>query len=160
MSGVTKYRYTEHTRKMIMSFIRKRAYLFVDVKESSFEQDTKQATDFIIVVSGGTIAFRIRDYVPYFDRHERDFTLRSRVPFGGRTEIHKIKDGFGDWYVYIWKDKKNVWEYYIIADIDKLRESGLLDIVRPDIPNGDGTFFRAYSIEELKNVECVVESNL
>lgn len=71
----------------------------IDVKIASKEQDTKYATDMVVEVKGGDIAVRIRnnDKYDYFNEY-CDLTIRTRSMNGKRTEIDKLRDGFGSKY--------------------------------------------------------------
>ena len=62
---------------------------------STFEQDTEQATDLIILTTKAQqIACRVRNYKNY-KNYVREFTIRSRSMYGKETEIHKILQGHG-----------------------------------------------------------------
>ena len=64
------------------------------------------------------------------------------------------------WYFYGWIDKHHTIAQWIFVDLDKLRASGLLDVDRPHIPNGDGTFFIAITIKELRKADCIIATHL
>lgn len=64
------------------------------------EVDRKEATDLIVFKAEGMrIAARVRRS-GWRDHHEREFTIRSRVPSGADTELQKIISGWGDWMFY------------------------------------------------------------
>jgi len=83
----------------------------------------------------------------------RDLTIRAQVRSNGKTEIHKIRDeGKGDIYFYAWTYDnlgKEQMQCYMLVDLNKLRQSGLLDESRQITSNGDGTGFVSYSKDEL-----------
>lgn len=69
------------------------------LEESSFEVDTQQAADLVVVTAKNlTIAARIRR-AKYYARYWNEFTIRS-VNKGHKTELQKITDGWGDWMFY------------------------------------------------------------
>jgi len=70
------------------------------LEESSFEVDTKQAADLVVLnARDKTIAARIRR-PGYADRYGYEFTIRSMRDSGAKTELEKLVDGFGDWMFY------------------------------------------------------------
>lgn len=125
---------------------------FLSMEVSSEAKDTQEATDMIIKIEGGDVALRVREPSCKF----RDFTIRSRSRYGKKTEIHKLKEGFGDWYLYGWGDGFSLVNEYVLIDLDKVRDFGLLDVERQEIPNGDGTKFINIPLGELQMFGCVV----
>lgn len=128
---------------------------FLSLEVSNSEKDTQEATDMIIKIEGGDVALRVRNS----NLKYRDFTIRSRSKYGGKTELDKLKEGFGDWYLYGWGAGGNVNEYVLI-DLDKVRSFKLLDIDRNNISNGDGTTFINIEIGELQMIGCIVAKQL
>lgn len=116
------------------------------------EQDMKEATDLVVHVNGGTIALRIRDAIKY---KYRDLTIRSYVPTGYATEIDKLRQGYGDWYLYAWADSFNIIEYMLV-DLAQVRQSGLLDMKHHIKTNRDGTKFIAISADDLRTAGALV----
>lgn len=95
-------------------------------------------------------------------RHDcdyRDLTIRSISRNGGKTELQKLREGFGDWYIYCWTNEKQQINEWMLINLNCVRESGLLGIYREDIPNGDGTFFRVVSFTELRLNKCITSYN-
>lgn len=128
----------------------------VEINTASIEMDTKCATDFTIKLKGGNVAVRLRR--PKYDF--RDLTIRALRDSGSKTELAKIKEGHGFRYFYGWIDKNNRIAEWILVDLDKVREMGLLDKKRPLIDNYDGTYFIAISIAELEESDCLILSQL
>ena len=118
--------------------------------------DRTQATDMTVNVKGTSIALRVREPSCKF----RDFTVRSTVKSGNKTELDKLKEGYGDIYLYGWGDGKDRLLEYIILDIHQLRRSGLLDRTYIERPNGDGSKFIAIDLLELKLNDCILEYEL
>lgn len=143
--------------KQVMSIIKQQAIHFFDISSASTERDMKCATDFTLRFKGGDIAVRLRR--PFKDK--RDLTIRSHRNSGAKTELAKIREGFGAWYFYGWIDRSDIISEWILVDLDKVRSSGLLDKERRPIPNTDGaTFFIAISLEELCEAGCLVAQQL
>ena len=49
---------------------------------------------------------------------------------------------------------------YIIIDIEKLRNSGLLETPRKDIFNSDGSAFKSYKLNELYENHCIIRNTI
>jgi len=130
------------------------ANLFVDFEEASFKADTKEATDVIAIANG---RYRIPMRFRRSHKAYRDLTIRSSRPTGIRTELQKIKGGFGDYYFYGWTEGDTVIEWMLV-DLDKLRASGLLEKSRKEIRSPDGTYFIAINRNELEEHACISAS--
>jgi len=130
------------------------AGLFVDFEEAGFEADVKEATD-VMAVANGMYRIAMRFRRPY--KTYRDLTIRSSRPTGAKTELQKIKEGFGDYYFYGWTEGDTIIEW-IFVDLYKLRASGLLDKPRREIPSPDGTHFIAIGHNELEEHGCIIAS--
>jgi hypothetical protein len=114
--------------------------------------DLKHATDLTLKVTGGDIAARLR-FPPC---KYRDLTIRAQRDTGARTELAKIREGFAYRYFYGWIDENNNIAEWILVDLDKVREAGLLDKERCLIPNGDGTYFISITVKELRDVDSII----
>lgn len=125
----------------------------VEINIAPAEMDNKEATDLLI---NSTIACRLRKP----SCTHRDFTLRVHRDSGHETELAKIKRGHAERYFYGWTDKNHNIVQWIFVDLGKLRASGLLDIIRSYIPNGDGTYFIAITIKELYKAGCIIATHL
>lgn len=89
-----------------------------------------------------------------------DIALRSQLPSGNRTEVHKIAAGLGDYYLYCWTaDGVNITEW-ILFDLDRFRENMDECLVIYDHYNDDGSAFNTYSIQEMIECGCCVSSFL
>ena len=68
--------------------------------ETSFEVDATEATDLIVLLARDIrIGCRLRR-PGYADAYPYEFTLRSWLRGGAKTELAKITDGWGDWLFY------------------------------------------------------------
>lgn len=143
--------YKQETIQEIKRILLKHSDIFIDINFSTEIEDTKFATDFVVRILNKDISVRIRKS----DCEFRDFTIRAMTKYGGKTEIHKIKEGYGDIYLYSWQNENREIREYIIVDINKLRNSGLLND-RKTIPNIDGTGFISIEIDELEEEDCLL----
>lgn len=119
---------------------------------TTFEQDTKQAAD-LIVLQGRhmTLAARMRRH-GYADKYPDEFTLRYRLDSGTKTEFSKIVDGWGDWFFYghASEDEFEI-ERWMLIDLNAFRAHWTREgwrtnrkIAYKDRSNLDGTHFRAF----------------
>lgn len=115
---------------------------------SSFEVDTKQAADLIVLQAASvTIACRVRRR-GYADKYPNQFTLRYRRDNGAATEYQKICNGFGTWMFYGHAGEKHgVVDSWMLINLNHFRaqlinSESRKQIVFGDMPNGDGTHFR------------------
>lgn len=136
--------------------LRRNSMHFLSMEVSSDEKDTQEATDMIVKIEGGDVALRVREPSCKY----RDLTIRTRSRSGGKTEAHKIYDGFGDWYLYGWGDGHKTVLEYILVDLNRVRKFKLLNANRPQISNGDGTKFFSIPIGELEMAGCIVSKLL
>lgn len=124
--------------------------------ESSFEQDTKQASDLIVLRGRDTmIAARVRR--PGFaERYPNQFTIRSHRNSGATTELEKIVNGFGDWMFYGHAsphDFDSIAPWWII-DLSAFRAQLIrnrTEIQFGQQPNGDGTAFTWFNIATFRS---------
>lgn len=86
-----------------------------------------------------------------------DITIRSGRPSGMKSELQKIKEGHGDYMVYGWIPGKHI-EAYCIVDLDRMRQSGVLEQKRQTRWNKDwSSCFVFLSINELRQTGCLVD---
>jgi hypothetical protein len=138
----------------IEQVIRKVANKIINFKIAPEQEDISQATDYLITVETGTIACRIRKPNCNF----RDFTVRSWRQSNAKTELTKIKEGFGKWYLYAWTKDKNSFSDWILLDLDLLRKSPLLNNERKQTFNPDkSTAFISFSLPELYLWNIIIE---
>jgi hypothetical protein len=156
MSYQQDRRWADSFTQQVVNIIRQNAMHIIDVREAELDDDTNKATDMVVSVTGGDVAVRVRRDKTVF----RDLTLRSWRAFGVKTELQKIRDGFADWYLYAWTDGGVITEW-ILVSLEKLRESGILDMEHEEIVNVDGeTSFVVIPIGELRQYNCIISSEL
>lgn len=142
-----------HTDEVIKILKENAIQHIIKIDVSDPEDDMGKATDMVIKVTGGDVAVRLRTG----ERPERDLTIRSYNK-GYKTELEKLRDGFGDWYFYAWFGPDNHISEWLLADINQMRISEILDVPRFEIPNGDGTKFISITIDELQATACLITS--
>lgn len=128
------------------TILKSNAIHLVDIRTATPDEDSKQSTDFVISISGGgRVAARVRKTA------YRDLTIRTQSFNGGKTEIHKLREGWGRFYLYCWVNEwKSPIIEYILVDIDVLRKSGLLNNAPATKMNTDNrTGFTYYGINTL-----------
>lgn len=141
----------------VKQILQENAVHIVKVEIADDFADQARATDVVVTVTGGNVAVRVRRDSTRF----RDLTIRSRRGSGAKTELRKIRDGFGDWYLYGWVNGTNEITEWILVNLDCLRESGILNKKRKEISNADGmSWFVAIPLNELKTHGCVVAEKL
>ena len=116
-------------------------YERVRVIKSSQTEDQEKAFD-MKFASDGSIAIRSRRIA--FNKY-KDITLRSQSPHDHKTEVDKLKEGFGQVYIYGWEYGKD----WIFFDIEGLRKYKLLEIQRKQFKNEDGHKFISIKVHEL-----------
>lgn len=121
------------------------------VEPSSLVQDQEQAADLVVFTARSvTIACRVRR-PGYSEMYPYDFTIRSWRPTGVKTELAKINEGWGDWFVYAHAnpDELNL-DRWMVLDLDVFRSAWANDRrvqLAPERPNRtDGTKFRAFDV--------------
>lgn len=86
---------------------------------SSFEVDTRQATDLVVVRADSLmIACRIRK--PSQWRYNDEFTIRSRNN-GHKTEFKKIIEGWSDWMFYGHATPNDTIRAWLLLDLGAFR---------------------------------------
>lgn len=78
-------------------------------------EDTERGADFVVwTLAPIRIAVRLRTY-RFFLRYPDQFTLRWSLPSGNLTEIHKIRRGLVDYFLYGFVDEaeKDIISYFI-----------------------------------------------
>lgn len=66
-----------------------------------------------------------------------DFTIRAWVISGATTEIDKLREGYGDIYLFLWTDYPAA-VYYVLFSISDVRDAGIWEQEWPTIKNKDG----------------------
>ena len=132
---------------------------FFQFRIANAEDDLKRATDLTInIISTQQIAIAVRLRRPHYQY--RDLTIRAARSFGTTTELAKIKNGAGDFYLYGWTEGFHIREWMLV-NLNKLRTSGLLVKPRHVFTNKDqSTGFIAIPYTELRDAGCIERSTI
>jgi len=122
---------------------------------ASQDDDRHKATDMVVRIDSGDIAVRIRRP----DCRYRDLTLRAYVASGYPTELEKIRTGFGRWYLYAWADSTGQLAEWMLIDLDKVRDTGLLADRQLTYNPGGQTGFVSIGLAELCEHDCIIASS-
>lgn len=117
---------------------------------SSLEQDMREAADLVIFKARDlTISCRVRR--PGYVHFGRQFTIRSRLDNGTRTEMQKVLEGWGDWMFYGHAQTEHglIRPWWLI-DLSHFRyhlSQSRKHVRCGETPNGDGTHFGWFDID-------------
>lgn len=110
------FEYTKRFTKQIKAILGENL-----IRESSDIEDKFHATDFMCLkLENVRIACRIRRFK--YLKYNNEFTIRSSVKSGAKSELSKIIEGWGDYLLYGFSDEneKEI-VYYKIIDLKKFR---------------------------------------
>ena len=139
----------------IKRILKSQAMHIVNIEIATPEEDMKKSTDYKIKITSGDVAVRLRRAYYSF----RDLTIRA-INGNSKTEIHKLREGYADWYLYGWTNDCYISEWMLL-DINKMREHDAFSESRPIIMNNDNyTGFVTYSIPELEEMDAVVTKQI
>jgi len=82
--------------KDVKDILRSQLLKIIDIEITSPEKDMGECTDIIIKSASKNVSVRLRRRNCSF----RDLTIRAYNK-GYKTEIDKIKEGYGDWYFMV-----------------------------------------------------------
>jgi hypothetical protein len=147
--------YAESKMDQVKKILRQNISDIVRIEVATPDEDMKESTDLKITVSTEDIAVRVRRWCSKCSY--RDLTIRSFRRGGTKTELAKLREGYGDLYLYAWEDQKGALADWILVDINKMRKTGLLYEDKSTTFNIDGTTgFVAYSITELDKIGALI----
>jgi len=139
---------------------------FMDFAAAQPQQDMEQATDLVLEIIGGTMAVRVRRR-KYLD-NAKDFGLDWSIRYrnaGHKTEIHKLREGFADWYFYGYSANDiDAIAYWALIDLEMVRAAGMLakenSYKWSMHDNGDGTAGMYIPIIELEKAGCIMDGSI
>lgn len=151
MTFKDNWNFSEKYINDVRDILQANAMHIVKIEVATPEEDMKQATDLKIKITAGDVAVRIRRGKYDF----RDITIRA-YKNGNKTELHKLREGYGDWYLYAWEDKnQDGIAEWVLVDINKARS--LFNENKEVKMNKDGNSgFVSYSIEEVRATGALV----
>jgi hypothetical protein len=132
------------------------------ITEAPLALDMQRNTDLLILrfddVTRLNVACRVRRHEEYWKReYSKEFTIRSERPTGAKTELAKVVDDeFGDYILYGFAHESEPRLFsWILGDLEVFRY-WWWDFTNhygkkpgTEWPNGDGTWFRAFRIDDL-----------
>ena len=95
------------------------------IDEAPLEEDRERNADLIVLrLNAVRIAVRLRDK-KYFNDYCEQFTVRASRPSEQKTELDKIQEGWGDYFLYGFADLGNITETelyrWTLGSLDALR---------------------------------------
>jgi hypothetical protein len=146
------------------------------LRNATAHQDMREATDlkFAVITKGGAdvdVAARVRRHRYWRDpRYREQFTIRCKAQFGGRTEIHKVLDGFGTFMLYGFECAAGPDRLvqFVVLDLDVFRDQVAAWVVDGRIPRdryekvpnpSDGTAGAAFRLADFPSRLVVCRSN-
>ena len=123
---------------------------------ASQDDDMNLETDMVVF---GTLRIALRVRNGYSSTYN-DIALRSARPSGAKTEVAKIKEGLGDYYLYCWTQDGHTITEYILIDLDRFRSVMDDCLTNFDWYQCDGTAINTYSIDQMIAKNCCVSSYL
>jgi hypothetical protein len=123
------------------------------LEPAALDLDCKQNTDLIVLTARDMrIACRVRK-PGYFEKYMHDFTIRSGVPSGAKTEFQKVIEGWGDWMFYGHAGVNGKIHAWLLINLASFRAHMIQDSIwerrkinaRPRT-NSDGTSFQVFDI--------------
>ena len=121
------------------------------LNEAPERLDRLEATDLMMLnARDRRIAARVRRNWAS-QRYPNQFTLRSRIPSGGKTELAKIIEGKGDWMFYGFADESDsTVERWMLLDLNVFRSALIRRHSSPircgDMHMSDGTSFKWFDV--------------
>jgi hypothetical protein len=128
------------------------------------EEDMRRNTDLVLLQDGRRIACRVRSHrylydktrngIPYYDQ----FTIRSSLASGNKTELLKIIEGWGDGNFYGFSNKQeNGLDAWVFGRLNVFRRWMFEELVKnkgvipaAEVPNLDGReSFMPFNISDL-----------
>lgn len=92
------------------------------IGEAPKEEDAFHNTDLIVLkLEPLRFACRVRRY-QYYEQYKGEFTFRAALPNGGKTELAKIIEGWGDYFFYSFANAdETALHSWIIGDLKVFR---------------------------------------
>lgn len=131
-----------------MDILRENLAKMVTIRIGKWDEDLKELGDAMVTTNLDAILLRVlkQPVSRYFS-----ITIRS-YKNGWKTELHKIKQGYGKWMLFGWEG----YQSYVLVDVDRMRRLELFS-KRREVDNRDGTKFLSIPIIELAQKDCVVD---
>lgn len=127
----------------------------INIEVADTHADMKRATDFHVFTKVGDIAVRIRRYPCAW----RDWTVRYSRPSGAKTEYEKLKEGYGDFYLYAWEGEMPLrFQDWVLIDLHLVRATDALCRGKLDKNHDGSSDFLSIPVRRLG--DCIVATNM
>lgn len=134
------------------------------LEPSPYEVDANQCGDLVVVRGKAkTVGVRVREHYAA-DKWPDQFTIRSRLDSGNKTELAKIINGWGDVFFYGFADENEQgFAGWYLIDMDVFRKALMYPERRDSIRtgekcNGDGTYFRWFKVSDFPDALLIDSS--
>lgn len=128
------------------------------VKKAPMKKDLEEAVDLLLTNDSEEGGARVRrKWYWESSKLKLDWTVRYSLASGKQTEIHKLLEGFCQFYFMGWSlnDKDKLWGWVLI-DVNKVREQNILYGAYPIETNKyDKNRFRCFPIYRLRELGCL-----
>jgi hypothetical protein len=134
------------------------AKVFFNLGDPTFKQDTEQATDLVLNLTGGNMAVRVRTRKQYDAALQWgfDWSVRSYAN-GYRNEIEKLKQGYVRFYFIAFSaDDAGTLAAWWLLDVDRVLAQGILDKKWKRYKNNDNTEAMYIPVRDLEKAGCVI----
>jgi len=128
------------------------------VAEAPPAEDAERATDLVVLrLDAVRIACRVRRH-EYLNSYGHEFTIRSKRETGAQTELAKVLSGWARYMIYGFGSEGDAGPFmdrWVLGDLNVFRLWFQRETARVgrapgnELPNGDGTWFRAFSLAAL-----------
>jgi hypothetical protein len=128
---------------------------YLEVDESSFARDTKEAIDYELALPAATVACRIRRVETC--KKWRDLTISTESRGGAIPESSKLAGGQVHWYLYAWADEERFVDWMVV-DVARVLREGLMDraMLDRDEVFAPGGRFLYIAVEKLQRADAIL----
>jgi hypothetical protein len=92
------------------------------IGEAPYEDDTQRNTDLVVLkVEPVRVACRVRRF-EHFKLYGDQVTFRAELRNGEKTELHKVMEGWGDYFLYAFADRTDTTLFsWVLGDLHAFR---------------------------------------
>jgi hypothetical protein len=150
-------KFSDQQHALIVKVIKKHIGKMAEVTIANDLLDMHHCTDYVATIPYGHIACRIRSFSGL---RYHQVTIRSKGYINTKVELDKLMEGGENcarWYLYSWLNpQKTDFAEYLIFDVGRFRQSGLIVMPEDIHKNDDGSEFFAWDVETLEEAGCVI----
>ena len=145
----------------------KRILGVVFIKVAPLKDDMELNTD-LIMPNGARVSCRIRSCT-YMEQYFGQFTIRTLRPSGTKSELDKIRDGWGDFILYGYANREGTGlAYWFIGDLEVFRNylKSYMEQNQGNLPGTEhmnrdnSSLFRAFSLEDIPGFVIASSENI